>query len=243
MTSSLLSSHLDQISICASSISELPFSRPKPFTNALLTHHDITALIRDTEQHERALFSIAPPPVPSKSQIQQISSTFTTSASRSINTSNTQRPPRRHTAVAAVLGGDLYRKTRTGHSGKQSKGDIDVELLLRGAEKLCRVYPIPGAFDRIGELRNRYVQLSANIAHYEERVAMQSAQLDNLHQNHDDYDQDDYDYQDDHFKPTAHMSKDDLVNEEEEIRALEDKKRALQSRVSSMERDIEGLAR
>jgi hypothetical protein len=139
MTSSLLSSHLDQISLCASSISDLPFSRPKQFTNALLSHHDITALIRDTEQHERALFSIAPPPVPSKSQIQQISSTFTTPASRSIATSNTQRPPRRHTAVAAVLGGDLYRKTRTGHSGKQSKGDIDVELLLRGAEKLCRV--------------------------------------------------------------------------------------------------------
>jgi hypothetical protein len=139
MTSSLLSSHLDQISLCASSISDLPFSRPKQFTNALLSHHDITALIRDTEQHERALFSIAPPPVPSKSQIQQISSNFTTPASRSIVTSNTQRPPRRHTAVAAVLGGDLYRKTRTGHSGKQNKGDIDVELLLRGAEKLCRV--------------------------------------------------------------------------------------------------------
>lgn len=92
-------------------------------------------------------------------------------------------------------------------------------------------------------MRNRYAQLSANIAHYEERVAMQSAQLDNLHQNHDGYDQDDYDYQDDHFEPTVHMSKDDLVNEEEEIRALEDKKRALQSRVSSMEKDIEGLAR
>lgn len=139
MTSSLLSSHLDQIALCASSISDLPFSRPKQFTNALLTHHDITALIRDTEQHERALFSIAPPPVPSKSQIQQISSTFTTSASRSIVAPNTQRPPRRHTAVAAVLGGDLYRKTRSGHSGKQAKGEIDVELLLRGAEKLCRV--------------------------------------------------------------------------------------------------------
>ncbi|THY25465.1 hypothetical protein D6D01_05051 [Aureobasidium pullulans] len=239
MTSSLLSSHLDQISLCASSISDLPFSRPKQFTNALLTHHDITALIRDTEQHERALFSIAPPPVPSKSQIQQISSTFTTSASRSIVAPNTQRPPRRHTAVAAVLGGDLYRKTRSGHSGKQAKGDIDVELLLRGAEKLCRVYPIPGAFDRIGELRNRYAQLSANIAHYEERVAMQSAELDHLHQNHDDYDQDDYDDHDDHVEPTLHMSKEDLMNEEDEIRALEDKKRALQSRVTSMEKDIE----
>lgn len=139
MASSLLSSHLDQISLCASSISDLPFSRPKQFTNALLTHHDITALIRDTEAHERALFSIAPPPVPSKSQIQQISSTFTTSASRSATAGTQTRPPRRHTAVAAVLGGDLYRKTRSGHSGKQAKGDIDVELLLRGAEKLCRV--------------------------------------------------------------------------------------------------------
>ncbi|THZ26987.1 DASH complex, subunit Spc34 [Aureobasidium pullulans] len=243
MTSSLLSSHLDQIALCASSISDLPFSRPKQFTNALLTHHDITALIRDTEQHERALFSIAPPPVPSKSQIQQISSTFTTSASRSIVAPNTQRPPRRHTAVAAVLGGDLYRKTRSGHSGKQAKGDIDVELLLRGAEKLCRVYPIPGAFDRIGELRNRYAQLSANIAHYEERVAMQSAELDHLHQNHDDYDQDDYDDHDDHVEPTLHMSKEDLMNEEDEIRALEDKKRALQSRVTSMEKDIEAYGK
>ncbi|THY61846.1 hypothetical protein D6C98_01793 [Aureobasidium pullulans] len=243
MTSSLLSSHLDQIALCASSISDLPFSRPKQFTNALLTHHDITALIRDTEQHERALFSIAPPPVPSKSQIQQISSTFTTSASRSIVAPNTQRPPRRHTAVAAVLGGDLYRKTRSGHSGKQAKGDIDVELLLRGAEKLCRVYPIPGAFDRIGELRNRYAQLSANIAHYEERVAMQSAELDHLHQTHDDYDQDDYDDHDDHVEPTLHMSKEDLMNEEDEIRALEDKKRALQSRVTSMEKDIEAYGK
>lgn len=92
-------------------------------------------------------------------------------------------------------------------------------------------------------MRNRYAQLSANIAHYEERVALQSAQLDNLHQSNDDYDQDEYDYQDDHLELTVHMSKDGLVNEEEEIRALEDKKRALQSRVSSMERDIEGLAR
>lgn len=139
MTSSLLSSHLDQISLCAASISDLPFSRPKQFTNALLTHHDITALIRDTEAHERALFSIAPPPVPSKSQIQQISSAFSVPASRSLTASNPPRPPRRHTAVAAVLGGDLYRKTRSGHSAKQTKGEIDVELLLRGAEKLCRV--------------------------------------------------------------------------------------------------------
>jgi chromosome segregation ATPase len=92
-------------------------------------------------------------------------------------------------------------------------------------------------------MRNRFAQLSANIAHYEERVAMQSAELDHLHQNHDGYDHDDYDYQDDHIEPTVHMPEEDPIDEEEEIRALEDKKRALQSRVSSMEKDIEGLAR
>ena len=61
----LLDAHLDQISLCSKSISELSFPGPKIFTNALLAgNHDITALIRDTEQHERALFSLAPPPLP-----------------------------------------------------------------------------------------------------------------------------------------------------------------------------------
>jgi hypothetical protein len=72
---------------------------------------------------------------------------------------------------------------------------------------------------------------------------MQSAELDHLHQNHDGYDQDDYGNQDAHIAPVVHLTQEVLVDEEEEIRALEDKKRALQSRVSSMEKDIEGLAR
>jgi hypothetical protein len=69
---------------------------------------------------------------------------------------------------------------------------------------------------------------------------MQSAELDSLYQNHDDYDHDEYEHDD---EPTVYMSKEDLRSEEQEIRALEDKKTALQSRVSSMEKDIEGLAR
>ena len=68
----LLDAHLEQISLCATSIAELPyvhcnllypsrligtsFAPPKIFTNALLQNHDITSLIRDTELHERALF-------------------------------------------------------------------------------------------------------------------------------------------------------------------------------------------
>ncbi|KFY34136.1 hypothetical protein V495_08206, partial [Pseudogymnoascus sp. VKM F-4514 (FW-929)] len=59
---SFLSNHLEQISLSAQSIASLPFPPPKIFTNALLASHDITALIRDTEPHERALFSVPPPP-------------------------------------------------------------------------------------------------------------------------------------------------------------------------------------
>lgn len=156
MTSSLLSSHLEQISLCAEAIAELPFPGPKIFTNALLARHDITTLIRDTEAHERALFSIAPPPVPTKSQIQEftasLSGSLASSASNRRATTfpgSTTRQPRRNTAVAAVLGGDLYRKTRTGNTtdgrpryaraAGRDKGDIDVEVLLEGAEKLCGV--------------------------------------------------------------------------------------------------------
>lgn len=154
MTSSLLSSHLDQMAVCASSIASLPFPRPKQFTNALLAPHDITALIRDTEAHERALFSIAPPPVPSKSQIHHFSSSLSapiqnSQQSRPAVQASSARQPRRHTAVAAVLGGDLYRRTRNGLDGDannrygrpavRERSNVDVELLLEGAEKLCAV--------------------------------------------------------------------------------------------------------
>jgi hypothetical protein len=152
MTSTLLSSHLEQISLCATSISDLQFPGPKIFSNALLAPHDITALIRDTEVHERALFSLAAPPVPSRSQVQQLTNTFsglTTSASQqNANLNATKnRQPRRQTAVAAVLGGDLHRRLRAAGTepssgyGNVRNGDkgLDVDVLLEGAEKLCSV--------------------------------------------------------------------------------------------------------
>lgn len=45
-------------------------------------------------------------------------------------------------AVAAVLGGDLYSRTRAAEGKQQQQrggGEIDVELLLHGAEKLAAV--------------------------------------------------------------------------------------------------------
>ena len=154
-TMTLIDAHLEQISLCAQSIAELSFPRPKMFTNALLGHHDITTLIRDTETHERALFSVPPPPPP-KAQDPSSNKRRTTvfqsqSAGPGLN-AEAVRAPRRNTAVAAVLGKDLVEKIRRGGGGGagsglgyqayergREKGEVDVEVLLEGAEKLCNV--------------------------------------------------------------------------------------------------------
>lgn len=137
----LLSSHLEQISLCAISISDLPFPKPKIFTNALLSTNDITSLIRDTEQHERALFHLAPPLLPkvgSADFASSVPSAATQPRERRTTTYGARQPKSK--VVAAVLGGDLYSRTRstTNIPGRQ-KGDLDVELLLHGAEKLANV--------------------------------------------------------------------------------------------------------
>ncbi|KAK5115728.1 hypothetical protein LTR62_000817 [Meristemomyces frigidus] len=252
---SLLSSHLEQISLCAQSIADLPFPPPKIFTNALLSSHDITALIRDTEAHERALFHLAPPAIPTKSSdfTSSIASVAPVStAARRATTYGTRQP--RSRAVAAVLGGDLYKQTRNATSiggvGRQ-KGDVDVEVLLEGAEKLAAVYPIPGAVDKIAELRQRHEQLIANISHYEDRVSRnaQELQLMNRPGSRTGYGRgsegvaDEAEVEDDEANATVLVTKEDLRKEEEEIRELERKKRGLEERVTGMERDLGGLTR
>lgn len=74
---------------------------------------DITSLIRDTEPHERALF---------------------TTAGASENVSG----PKKNTAVGAYIGGDMAEKLRRGSYVGTSK-EVDVNLLLEGAEKLLQV--------------------------------------------------------------------------------------------------------
>lgn len=171
---SLLDAHLEQISFCAASIAELKwvyhiysnittdkhsFAPPKIFTNALLQNHDITSLIRDTEPHERALFSVPPPPAapkhtdPSASANRRNTIFNANGAGASISGggANAVRAPRRNTAVAAVLGNNLVERIRQGGGGGagsglgyrkydgNNKNEVDVESLLEGAEKLLGV--------------------------------------------------------------------------------------------------------
>lgn len=237
------------------------------FTNAMLNTPDITALIRDTEAHERALFSLGPtdPYAGTRGNTENPSrrSTIFNTQREAIGEEGNFRPPRRGTAVATVLGGDMSERIRReyGRDAKDSrlevqreKDDIDVELLLRGAEKLCAVYPIQGALERIAALRNRNAKVQIETERYEQLVAEQAAQLRSMNK------QATFNVDDDEIDDLASreavaaapeplqvesipLTDEDLRREEESIAELERKKRTLEERVNGMEKDLGGLLR
>jgi hypothetical protein len=116
-------------------------------------------LIRDTELHERALFSVPPPPAapkhadPSASTAKRNTIFNANGGGSNIagGGANAVRAPRRNTAVAAVLGNDLVQRIRRGGGGGagsglgyrtydgNSKNEVDVDSLLEGADKLLGV--------------------------------------------------------------------------------------------------------
>ena len=235
------------------------FPPPKIFTNALLTNHDITSLIRDTETHERALFSVPPPPPPvtkpeppEKSKASRRQTVFNVAAGEVTTgppSSRSTGNPRRNTAVAAVLGGDLHSKItrRAATTAPESSrvegagGDVDIEVLLRGAEKLCNVYPLPGALERIPVLRQRWASQSNTLAYYEARVAEQAEKLGRMNQRQDDFGEREDEEMVDVGIMDSQMTEEDVRREEEEARELDKKKRELQERLKAMDKDLGGL--
>jgi len=229
------------------------FPPPKIFTNALLAPHDITALIRDTEPHERALFSVPPPP-PRDASLYPDPRASTASRRQTVfnvadgevtsSAATTTRAPRRNTAVAAVLGPDLNAEIRKNEN--LPKGELDVEVLLRGAEKLGEVYVMDGAKEKLAQLRSRYARLQTSLHHYEQKVVKQTRELERMNRQGDwDGDSPDEDLpgEDVDGEDTAIVTDELLRQEEEEIRELERKKRELEDRVTGMERDLGGLLR
>ncbi|KUI72008.1 hypothetical protein VM1G_07717 [Cytospora mali] len=252
---SLIATHLEQISMSCQGIDSLPFPPPKIFTNALLSNHDITSLIRDTETHERALFSVPPPPPPvtkpepapeqSKSSRRQTvfnvaAGEVTTGPPSSRSTGN----PRRNTAVAAVLGGDLHakitRRTPAASRVEGAGGDVDIEVLLKGAEKLCNVYPLPGALERIPVLRQKWANQSNTLAYYEAKVAEQAERLGRMNKRPVEFGQEEEEDLNVGIMDSQ-MTEEDVRREEEEVRELDKKKRELQERLRAMDKDLGGL--
>ncbi|KAJ1325789.1 DASH complex subunit Spc34 [Microdochium nivale] len=153
--------------------------------------------------------------------------------------------PRRHTAVTAVLGGALHdqiRRSERRAAGGGAKGDVDVEVLLCGAEKLCGVYPLPGALERIPSQRSKHADIRSTLAYYENKVAGQAEELARLNKDHWRDDDDDDDQVAGATGGEADIAtEEDLRREEEEVRELDKKKRELQARLRAMEKDLSGL--
>ncbi len=101
-------------------------------------------------------------------------------------------------------------------------------------------------------MRHRHRQLIASIERYEEKAAEQAARLSKLNavdafgDDTEDTEEDDAEDEEDlPQQPSAipPMAEEDLKREQEEIMELERKKRGLEDRVNSMEKDLAGVLR
>lgn len=118
-------------------------------------------------------------------------------------------------------------------------GDVDVDVLLRGAEKLCGVYELPGARERIAQLRARHRAARGTMAYYETKVAGQAEQLASYNK---DWMQDDEEAEEEAAGDELDTwTEEDLRREEEEAKEMDAKKRELQARLRAMEKDLGGL--
>ena len=118
-----------------------------------------------------------------------------------------------------------------------------METLLRGAEKLCTVYALPGAAGRIAAQRARHAQLGNTLAYYEGRVAEQTVRLEGMNREWmaDEDEAEKGSAEEVEGQTDAGMTEEDLRTEEEELRELERRKRELQGMLSAMDKDIGAL--
>ena len=212
----------------------------------MLSTPDITSLIRDTEPHERALFSVPPPallptaatpyPQPESKRRQTVFNVAGGEVTAGVTPG--QRVPRRNTAVAAVLGAELHQEVKR----TEGKAEVDLEVLLRGAEKLNSVYSMPGVPARIEALRRRYREIRGGLGHYETKVERLEREFGRMNGG-GTWSGEDEEEENDAVEFGEMITDEDLAREEEEIRDLERKKKELEERVTGMERDLGGLLR
>lgn len=144
-----------------------------------------------------------------------------------------------------MLGPELHGEVRR----LDGKGEVDIEVLLKGAEKLNGVYAIPGVPKRIESLRIRHEQLQGSLRHYEQKVERQTRELERMNRGDGWEDEEGEEWDSEGRRTPAadgeevEVTDEDLKREEEEIRELERRKKELEDRVSGMERDLGGLLR
>jgi chromosome segregation ATPase len=102
--------------------------------------------------------------------------------------------------------------------------------------------PIDGAAEKITTLRYRHQEITESLAQLEARVTENAAELERMRHSYDQ-EEDDFQVPVAAEPVTTQITDEDLERELEEIRKLEKKKRALEDRVTGMERDLGGLLR
>lgn len=125
------------------------------------------------------------------------------------------------------------------------------DVLWRVNWALTSNSPVAGAREKMSSLRSRFDQLTSSIARHEARVSRQTSQLAKMNRRGDPNEdagnimsQEQANGEADAEQPIKiPITAEDLEKEEQEIRDLERKKRALEDRVSGMERDLGGLMR
>ena len=147
--------------------------------------------------------------------------------------------------MAAVLGGDLHAQIGgRGRDAGTAAADVDIEVLLHGAEKLCAVYPLPGALERIPALRQKYAQQSNTLAYYEAKVGEQQGALERMNLERvlsEGEEEDDEEEGQGLGVLGGPMTEEELRSEEQELRELDRKKKELQARLRAIESDLGGL--
>jgi hypothetical protein len=147
--------------------------------------------------------------------------------------------PLKESAVSRVLGTDMLQEIRQSSSGRHT-GGVNVEVLLLSAQKLCEVYSVAGAKDKIKALHNRHKEIASSIDVLEDKVARQQSLVERKASTagiDDEEIMEDTRPQD--TEPL--FTEADLLAAEDEIRELEAKKQALEDRVSGIDRDLGGL--
>ena len=152
-------------------------------------------------------------------------------------------PSIKQSAVARVLGDDMLLEIRQSSGSAAREKGINVEILLRGAERLCEAYAVEGANDKIAAIRQMHQRISSSITEYQDRVSTQQSKLDRHHSGSGyGFDNGDDELNGSNGVDAAPVyTEQDLEAEEAEIRELEAKKKALESRVAGMEKDLGGL--
>ena len=140
--------------------------------------------------------------------------------------------------MARVLGNDLLRQIRSSDRDSGRGRGVDIEILLQSAEKLCTAHEVPGAIDRIAALRQRHRHISTSIQTYEGQISKQQVSMSRFNTAGSEEQT-----RSNANESTPLFNEQDLAAEDNAIKELEAKKRALEARVAGMERDLGGLMR